>query len=399
MTTRVSTNGSFQNGVRLMQQLQTALDYTQRQIASGRRILTPSDDPIATSRSLEIRESLSRLDQFDRNSTIATNRLSQEEAALASVNNVLQRARELALQANNAPQSTETRGLIAVEMRELLDAVTEIANQQDGNGRYLFAGNLGDTQPVGKAGNTYTYNGDDGQRLIQIGEGRRVADGDSGADVFFRIRSGNGVFSATPDAANAGTAVANAGSLVDPTLYDQDTYTITFVDPDTYEVRDSAAVLVAAGAFQPGDNIAFRGIELAIDGSPAAGDEFTVAPSVFKDVFATIADLADAIDSGGNSDAARAAMTNGINAGILGIDQAIGNVLDVRTQVGSRLSAIEKQQDTNSSFALVFQETIDDIESLDYAEAISRLSIETTTLEAAQKSFVRTQQLSLFNYL
>jgi len=58
---RVSTSGMFSSGLQLMQRLQSALDHTQRQISSGRRILTPSDDPIASSRALEIRESLSRL--------------------------------------------------------------------------------------------------------------------------------------------------------------------------------------------------------------------------------------------------------------------------------------------------------------------------------------------------
>ena len=75
---RISTHSAFLNGVAAMQRLQTALDHTQRQVSSGRRILTPSDDPIATSRALELRETIGRLDQFDRNANIATHRLSQE---------------------------------------------------------------------------------------------------------------------------------------------------------------------------------------------------------------------------------------------------------------------------------------------------------------------------------
>ena len=76
----------------------------------------------------------------------------------------------------------------------------------------------------------------------------------------------------------------------------------------------------------------------------------------------------------------------------------IGQVLDVRTRVGSRLAAIESQTDTNDAFALTLQQTIGELEDLDYAEALSRLSFELTVLEASQKSFVRTQSLSLFNY-
>ena len=395
---RVSSSGSFLRGVSLMQQLRVALDRTQQQISSGRRLLTPSDDPIASGRALELKESLARLGQFDRNGTIARNRLSLEESALNDVNNVLQRVRELAIQANNASQSNESRSQIAVEMRQHLDGLVQIANQRDGNGRYLFAGNMDATTPVAKSGTSYSYNGDQGQRLIQIGESRHIADGDSGSRVFFQVRNGNGVFSATPAAANTGSGVLGPGSLVDPTQYDRDQYSIRFIDPANYEVLDSAAAVVASGTFQPGDTVAFRGIEVAIDGQPAAVDVFDVSPSVHQDVFSMIDNLAGALEATVSGEASRAAMNNQINEGILNIDQAIGNVLQVRTQVGSRLAAADNEQDSNGAMALILQETLADIQDLDYAEAISQLSLQATTLEAAQQSFLRTQNLSLFNY-
>lgn len=395
---RVSTSGMFTHGLQLMQRLQSALDHTQRQVSTGRRILTPSDDPIAASRALEIRESLSRLTQFDRNANIAQNRLSQEESALGSVNNVLQRVRELALQANNATQSNESRQMIAVEMREQLDNLVQLANQKDGNGKFLFSGNLDDTQPVTRMGTAFSYNGDQGQRYIQIGEGRQIADGDSGAAVFFGVRDGNGTFSTSAASANAGTGVLGAGSLVDPTAWNQDQYTVRFVDQTNYEVLDSSAAVVTAGTFQPGDTLAFSGIEFRLDGQPQGGDEFFAVPSRFQNVFAGLDQLATAVELGVTDDVSRAALNNGVNAGLLNIDQAIGNILDVRTQVGSRLAAIDDQIDSNGAFSLNYQETLASLEDLDYAEALSRLSMEVTTLEAAQQSFVRTQSLSLFNY-
>ncbi|MDJ0941595.1 MAG: flagellar hook-associated protein FlgL [Woeseiaceae bacterium] len=396
---RVSTISTFLSGLRSMQNLQSSLDQTQRQISSGRRLLVPSDDPIAAGRALELRESVSRLEQFDRNAGIAQNRLSQEEVALKSVNDVLQRVRELALQANNATQSDETRSLIAVELRDRLDYLVQIANQRDGNGQYLFSGNLGDVEPVSRSGSTFTYNGDQGQRLIQIGEGRQVADGDSGADVFFQIRAGNGDFSARAVATNAGTGILDLGSVVDPTAWDQDSYTVRFLAADSYEVVDSSGGVVLTSAFQPGDQIAFRGIEFSISGQPATGDEFTVAPAPYQDMFTSVERLIAAVETTTFDDASRTALTNGINAGLQDLDEAIGSVLDFRTRVGSRLSSIESQVDTNGGLTLALQTTLSSIEDLDYAEALSRLSLQVTTLEAAQQSFVRTQQLSLFNFI
>ena len=382
-----------------MQRLQAALDFTQRQISSGRRILTPSDDPIGSSRAIEIRESISRLEQFDRTATIATNRLSQEESALSSVNHVLQRVRELAVQANNGTQTNETRRLIAVELRQNLDALVQIANQKDGNGSYLFAGNLEGAAPVTRSGDSYTYNGDQGQRFIQIGESRQVADGDSGAAIFFAIRNGNGTFSTSASVANTGTGILSESGVTDPTAWDQGQYTLRFIDPANFEVLDSSATVVSTGSFQDGDTVAFRGIEFSLNGQPGAGDEFTISPSRQQDVFSMIDQLATSLETGATDFASQAAVNNVINAGLQNIDQAIGSVLDVRIQVGSRLTAIENQVDSNGAFKLNYRETLANIEDLDYAEALSRLSLEVTTLEAAQQSFIRTQSLSLFNYL
>ena len=396
---RVSTLGSFERGLTAMQQLQSALDRTQRQISSGKRILTPSDDPISSSRALELRENLARLEQFDRNSNIAENRLQNEESALSSVNDVLQRVRELALQANNSTQSNESRQLIATEMRQRLDQLVEIANAKDGSGRFLFSGNLDSTTPVSVMGTGYSYNGDQGQREIQIGESRRIVDGDSGDDVFFRIRAGNGAFTATAAPGNTGSAVIGQSSVTDTAQYDNAPYSVQFSSPTDYEVRDSANVLIAAGTYQSGSAIAFRGIEFTLDGPPATGDSFAVAPSPHQSVFASVQQMIAAVETVVVDDATRAVLSNGINVGLQNIDQGIGNILDVQTRIGSRLAAIESQVDSNGAFAITVQDTLGSLEDLDYAEALSRLSLEATTLEAAQKSFVATQRLSLFDFI
>lgn len=396
---RISTRGSYEHGLSAMQQLQTALDRTQRQISSGRRILTPSDDPISASRALDLRERVARLEQFDRNSVVARSRLQDEESALANVNNVLQRVRELALQANNSTQSNESRRLIATEMRQHLEQLVQTANSKDGSGGFLFSGNLDGTTPVAVSASGFSYNGDQGQRQIQIGDGRQIADGDSGDAVFFRIRAGNGVFVTTAAASNAGSGIVGASSVTDFTLYDNAPYTVRFVSATDYEVLDAASSVIATGTYQPGTAIGFRGIEFSMDGQPAAGDQFAVQSSPYQDVFTNVQQLIAAVETTVTDDRSRALMSNGINAGLQNVDQSIGNILNVQTRIGSRLAAIESQLDMNDALALTVQETLGGIEDLDYAEALSRLSLELTTLEAAQKSFVATQRLNLFNFI
>ncbi len=382
-----------------MQQLQAALNRTQTQVASGRRILRPSDDPIAAARSVGLREAISRLDQFQRNGNAARSRLEHEESALNAVINVLQRVRELALRANNATEANESRKQIAVELRQQVADLVQLANQRDGNGRFLFAGNQDGSLPVSQGAGGFMYNGDQGQRLIQIGATRQVFDGDSGAAVFFNIRAGNGAFRTSSAAANTGSGVLGPGSVVDPSLYDKGQYTVRFVDPDNYEVLDAGATVIAVGAYQSGQSIGFQGIAFTIDGQPAAGDEFLVEPSRYQSMFQTVQTIVDTLDTGVSDVASRAALNSTLNTGIQEIDLAIGNVSDVRTRIGGRLHAIEGQADSNAASSLLAQQSISELGDLDYAEALSRLSLQAIILEAAQQSFVVTQRLSLFQFL
>jgi len=164
-------------------------------------------------------------------------------------------------------------------------------------------------------------------------------------------------------------------------------------------VTDGSGALVASGGFEPGSSIEFAGVVVSISGTPAAGDEFTVEPSRDQSVFETLDRFADALERPTTNDASRAALTNDLNSSMSDLDRAIGNLLDVRATVGSRLAAIEDQRDANEGFAITVEQTISEIEDLDYTEALTRLAEQINSLEAAQKSFVRIQSLSLFSVL
>lgn len=396
---RISTRAVFLQGVRQMQNIQSQVSRTQEQISTGRRMLRPSDDPIAAARAVGFRESLARLEQFQRNGDAARSRLEYEESALDAVTNVLQRVRELALHANNATETGETRQIMAVELRGRVADLVQLANQKDGNGRYLFSGSLDDIPPVSQTTGGFVYNGDQSQRLIQVGETRQVFDGDPGADLFFHIRNGNGAFRVSPDAGNTGSGVVELGSVVDPTVYDKAPYTVRFIDPTNYEVLDGASTVIATGTYVAGESISFQGIAFTLDGAPAAGDQFQVNASSYQSVFDTVQNITLALDTAVTDSQSQAVLNNALNLGIQEIDQALGNVSNVRTQIGIRLNTIEAQNDSNGAASLLASEAIAGLEDLDYAEALSLLSQQASTLEAAQQSFVITQRLSLFQFL
>src|SRR5688572_403045 len=111
-----------------IEDVQRRIVDTQTQVSTGRRINAPSDDPIASARIAELDASLSRLDQYQANSTIARNQLGLEEEALAATVDTLQRIRELAVQGNNATLSDADRDIVARELRDHVETLRSLAN-------------------------------------------------------------------------------------------------------------------------------------------------------------------------------------------------------------------------------------------------------------------------------
>lgn len=226
---RISSNQMNLIAVNSILDQQTKVARTQEQLSTGKRILSPSDDPAGTAALIGYRQSLDTLTQYQDNITVARQRLQREESSLVTVDTILDRVRELGLQANNSTLTAEDRRYIAVEIRQNLDEIMTVANTTDANGEYIFAGYQGRTQPFSRdSAGQYIYSGDGGQRYVQIGATQQVAIGDAGVDVFMRIRSGNGTFSASSDTANQGNGIIDAGSVTDPAAYDGDVYTISF---------------------------------------------------------------------------------------------------------------------------------------------------------------------------
>lgn len=397
---RVSTSAMQQQSLNVILQQQASLARTQLQVATGKNLLSPADDPVGSQRALQIEQSIGKLDQYSTNGKLVAGRLIVEDSKLDAAAEVLQRVRELVIQASNATQTTESRNLIATEIRELNAELLDIGNSENGQGEYIFAGSKTDTRPFARNSTGVTYSGDQNQRELQIADQRRMTDGDTGSHVFLDIPDGNGTFSVEAPLSNTGTGAVENTALLDPRLYDNESYTIVFTTPTTYDVVPAGGgAPVAQGDYEDGDTLSFLGIEMRLSGEPETGDEFAVSPSTARDVFTTIDDIVAALGQPVQNDNLRAYSRSELNAGIYNLDQALGRVLEVRTDVGSRLDALESQEASNEELGIQLQSTLSDIVDVDYAEAISRLNLQLTGLDAAQRSFARLQDLSLFNYL
>jgi flagellar hook-associated protein 3 FlgL len=396
---RISSAYIAQMFVDSQNQQETALAQTQAQITSGKSFSQPSDNPVAASEVLSLQATLDQTSQYTANSNLAQSRLSIEDGTLTSITNLLQSVRSLALQGANATQTSATRATIATQISQQLQSLLQLANTQDGSGQYLFSGSATNTVPFSQSASSFVYNGTQSQRLVQIGSNRTVADSDSGAALFQQVRNGNGSFVASAASANTGSGIVGLNSVTDPTAWAAGSppYTITFSSPSAYAVTDSTGASVQTGTFASGQTLSFNGAQLEIDGTPAAGDTFSVAPSSNQDMFTTLQNLVSALNS--TSASGQTAVVNGINRAVEGIDQSLTSVTNIQSQVGSRLSAIDSQSTTTSTLTLQLNSTMSNLRDLDYASAITKLNQQMTGLQAAQASYVKIQGLSLFNYI
>ncbi|MBV6416158.1 MAG: hypothetical protein CMLOHMNK_00689 [Steroidobacteraceae bacterium] len=396
---RVSFIGAHERMVDAIMTQQATLAKIQQQVALGRRVNTPADDPVAAVRILDLEKTRADSAQFGRNADIAKSRLQFEEQALADAGNVLDRVRELLVEANSAAVDDRGRAMIASEVEARIAELEGIANRRDAGGEYLFAGFSTLSQPFVRSGSSVIYQGDDGVRLQQVGPSQTVADSHPGRAVFGRIAEGNGTFVVGADPANTGSATLSSDSVVDAAAWVPGDYRIVFTSGAAWEVRDAASTLIAGGAYDGSGAIEFNGARIVLSGQPVAGDAFDVRAAGTEDIFTTLGNAVAALRSPTDAPAARMQWNAAAAAAIRQFETAGDHFLDVRADVGARLAVLDAAAATRADLEVELDTEVGKLRDVDYAEAVSRMTRQYTALQAAQQSYVRYSQLSLFDYL
>lgn len=427
---RISSNTLFDSNVAAMNTQQARLLQTQQQVTSGRRILTAADDPVAAARALDISQSDAINTQYATNRDAARHSLSLTETNLQGVTSLLQDVKTAVVQAGNGSFTVSDRKSIATELSGRLQELIGLSNSTDGIGNYLFSGFQTRTKPFVDTPAGVGYFGDDGQRMVQASAARQLSSTNTGAEVFMRIKDGNGVFATRDGAApvnlppavgpNTGTGVISPGSLTNPpptALQASNSYQLTFTvtppatpglpDVITYTVTGKDAIgaalptvaqpgiLPAAIPYVSGQAISFNGMQFDIQGTPANGDAFTVLPSANESIFKTISDLVNLL----NVEPAGGKLGNGIVRGLNNLDNALNNVLTTRASIGVRLNELDALQNEGDHLGLQFKQSLSLLQDVDYNKAISDLTMQNTALQAAQQTFSKVSGLSLFKYI
>ncbi|WP_404363137.1 flagellar hook-associated protein FlgL [Marinobacter sp.] len=509
---RISSQQIFQGGVNRLQDLNSGLQKTQEQVSTGKRVNNPSDDPVAAARILKLNQEVAQTEQFQRNVDLAENRLQQEESTLASINDVLQRVRELTVQAGSGALSSDDRQSLASELRQRLDQMASLANTRDASGEYIFSGFKGGTEAFTQniSGN-WVYQGDEGQRLLEVDSGVSVAISDNGKKIFTDVASDKPAFftEASPTNTSQPPARISTGMVLDQEVFNQvhpddlvvqvdqtagtfsvvrrsdgadftpddNTYAsgkslkaagIQFeitdaVDGDRFLIKTSekqslfatvekliyglenqaktpAVATLPGGSFspEPDDSLTINGVTFggltdlaalrdaisASNDSALDGVTAEVDPSGNLIVTSQSGDLAFEADNGGSvggqivvsgakfedldllNEPVSATVGSGqqafnelIAGSLTNLDNGLDSILKTQTEIGGRLNSVEstgKFLEDSSVFTKGIRSQLQDV---DYAEAISRLSFQSFVLEAAQQSFARVSQISLFDRL
>ena len=397
---RISTTQIYLQGIEAFGKQQVKLSDLQQQISTGVKLSKPSDDPAASTRVLELQEQVSLQTQYQENIESADTRLKLQETTLSALENISFRLRELSIQGNSGVLDITASQALGIEVNEILEEMVSLANVRDANGDFLFAGFQNQVEPftMTSTGSVQhvVYNGDEGQRLLQVSETRQIAVDNPGSEIFLQLASPTALNEqASPG--NGGTGIMAPANVFDASVYVPGNYEIIFTGPASYDVFDvnNAVNIVTGATYADSTDIAFQGIRTSITGAPVAGDVFTVNQGQYKNIFESVQGLADMFNR-----AASPVERNANTAEFLtDLDTFFNRTLELHTSVGGRLNNLENQKESNEAFILSTKTTISSLRDTDLADAISRLTLEQTTLDAAQAIFARITSSSLFKFL
>ena len=421
---RVSTQHQYNTSIDNMQRSNVTLDKLQQQITSGRRILQPSDDPVAAAQVVKLERELAQYDKYEVAIKVTDRRLTLQESVMGSMRNSLNRINELVIKGSTGTLTNSDRASIAVSMTTEAEFMASLMNTQDGQGEYLFAGSKGNTKPYAQqVDGSFDYQGDDGQRSIKVSNELSIPSNDSGEYLFEAVSSDlvttvKGAYStlglpALPLVSNVtfadqaaqdqfSAATQRLGDLtitVDPTV---PTYSITdsFGSP---VIDDNGAAITGIG-YTVGVKVNLFGKEFDLAAPlpvpPIATGELTNVmhtEAAQKNILDIVQDYAKALEVPQTSQQSREDFAAATVKMFGQWSEASERNIESVTRLGTRLSFLEKVKDSNLDFTLFAQTSLSSIQDVDMPEAISKFKLEEVTLEASQAVFGRVASLSLFD--
>ncbi|MCR8713324.1 flagellar hook-associated protein FlgL [Stenotrophomonas indicatrix] len=397
MSSRISTGMMYSQSVALMMAKQAKLSHLEQQIATGSKIVSAKDDPVAAGAAVGLDRSLAALERMKLNGNNVQNRLGVQENTLAQVNDLMARVNDLTIQASNPALSAPDKKTLITELNQIREGLLSLANSSDGTGRYVFGGTNDSDPPFATIDGKVVYRGDQTQRQVEVGPDTYVRDALPGSEIFLRIPTGDGFVDGSAAAGNTGNGVLTNITRDGSDSWNGQSFSVRFTAADQYEVLDGAGNVTGTGTYKAGSELEINGVRLQIAGAPATGDSFNVQAASSRDIFGTMDKLIAALDADTGTPAKMAAQQNELQSALRDVGRAAERMIDSRAAGGAQLKALDNAAEMREANGVTLKTTLSQMRDLDYADALSQYQLESTALQAAQTLFSQMQSMSLFN--
>ena len=413
----ISTSLFFSKAVSLMSQNQTDLATMQEKVATGKEIVRASDGVDKALNISRLKANIGKLDAYEQSLNLVGDRLRIEESYLQGTSDTLTEIKTLVIQGANATYNIEDRKVIALQIEELVNEIQSLANGADANGNYLFGGTRTRTQPYqADSAGIIRYRGDQVESSVNFTDTRTTQVGRSGPDVYQSVNSGKqlNVVQGIYDLQIGSTTVGDQFSLT----IDNETIEYTAVPGDnaysvTQYFADTIQSKIDLGRFEnltvtaSGTDIqlvATDGVAREITRSSVkvsggtAGVELPVTPTQIPDpgrperieFFEALHSVVDRMRNGTQDE---------VQETIDYLETMIAQSTLSLADIGIERGAIESELDLNQELKATLTASLSSEEDLDYATAITQLQAKMMALEAAQSSFAKISNLSVFNFI
>jgi flagellar hook-associated protein 3 FlgL len=416
---RLSTTMMYTNGLSGVLAQESDMNRLVEQVGSGRKFLSPADDPLAASLSIGVAQTQSMNATYGLNRNTAKTNLGQENNVLDAVTTALQDVRTRVIQAGNGTFADSDRQALSTALKSARDALLGLANSTDGNGQYLFSGYQGGVIPYSQDANgKIVYSGATGERTVQVDQSRQLSTADLGSDIFNRANPGSQAYVATAASANQGTAQFGTVSVTpgSPNIgknfslqFEADTatgnmgYRVITTDPNAnppVPPVTTPAPPASPTPYTADSSIDFGGVAVVVKGTPKNGDVIDVQniQSADVDMFNTLDSLIKVLDSPiAGDEVAMAKLNNELATANKKLASNYDNVLTVAASVGARMNELEALDATGTQKGLSYSKSLSDLEDLDYYAGASQLALRQVALQAASAAFMTIQGSSLFS--
>ena len=402
---RLSTSMMTNNSITGMLRKQTELSNTSNQMGSGKKVLTPSDDPVASAMAFNAKNKLADIEQYGKNIDYARKSMRTTESTLGNIVNRLQRVRQLAISANNDALDSDGRKTIGLEIAEITGQLEKLMNTRDESNNYIFSGSKTRTEPFAKQPDgSYLYQGDSTERDIQVSDTTFISPFVSGSSTFLDINDTQQVRSYALDGNSSEDSIAVTGSAGYLEANQIGEYALEFdgtnwsiMTPHGQILEDSSGnVINNLNDFETYINGASGSLDLTQPAGAQAGDKYVVMFDNPKEDLLTGMQRFERALSGFNGEQYQRDV---LNDTISKADAWLNSVRDARSTIGTRENGMDTHKANNEDLQLYLKENVSNLEDLDYAEATSRFVLQQTALTASQQTFSQISQLSLFNYI